>query len=117
VPIVAVETTPAPGDTTGRLVTRAKIVVESEWLRESIQSGRSVFDQHQTLVEIGVHGPYIVDCNGQIIAATVKGLTAGPAEESAPGCDFFSSFRVSRAPPRAARRARENDVRNEGAMS
>lgn len=106
VPIVRIEMTPAPDDTSGRLVTRAKLVVEATWLRESIQSRRSVFDQDETLVEIEVRGHYIVDCNRQTIAANTDGMEPQSTAAAGPGGRFLSTFRVQRRTGQTAQAAR-----------
>lgn len=108
VPILAVESTAAPGTPAG-MVNSAVAVVDARWLYDAIRGTKTIFDQVAATVEIEIRGDLIVDCNGLAVDANTRGLQAVPTGNGTPGGTFFSSFQVQ---PRYApvRRRIEGDL-------
>jgi hypothetical protein len=92
VPILDVVT--AGPDLTAGLVTKATVVVDSNWIRDAIIGRWNLFNQCSALVEIEVFGDYIVDCNGQTVDANARGLCGVPSGNGTPGDALRSTFRV-----------------------
>ena len=94
VPIVRIDK-PDNGTET---IDRARIVVSSHWLDDTLNGAASLFQGRATRVEVEVRGDFIVDCNGQTIDANAHGRTRVPTGNGTPGGTFLSTFRVEPAP-------------------
>ena len=94
VPIVRID----KPDNGTNLIDRARIVVSSHWLEDTLKGAASLFQGKATRVEIEVRGDFIVDCNGQTIDANARGRSWVPTGNGTPGGTFLSTFRVGPAP-------------------
>jgi hypothetical protein len=83
VPIVQVQMADAD------LIELATLVVDGPWLRGTVRSDSSRFQNKPFRVELEVRGDFIIDCNGQAIDANANGT---------PGGTFVSTFLVDAAP-------------------
>jgi hypothetical protein len=92
VPIVRVKAEDA------ELVTRATIVVDGPWLRDTLRGAASIFQGQVTRVELEVRGDFIVDCNDQTVDANPHGRVPVPTGNGTPGGTFLSTFLVGAAP-------------------
>jgi hypothetical protein len=95
VPIVRVETDQAD------FIERATIVVDGRWLRGTVRSDSSRFQNKAFRVEMEVRGDFIVDCNGQTVDANAHGLSRERTGNGTPGGTFVSTFLVKAAPESA----------------
>jgi hypothetical protein len=93
VPILAMDTTAAPGTPDG-LVNRASLVVGARWLYDAVRGSKTIFDEDTVAVEIEIRGDLILDCNGQAVDANAHGLFPAPTGNGTPGGTFYSRFQV-----------------------
>jgi hypothetical protein len=99
VPILGVETNEGDPDIPAGHVTRATMMVDSDWVDDAVRARHSVFADDATSVEIEVLGDYMVDCNGQTVDANAAGLIAAPTGKGVPGDRLISKFAVEARPP------------------
>jgi hypothetical protein len=92
VPILGVLETLEPKP---EFITRATLLVDSGWVHDATLSRKKIFNQDEALVEIQIHGDYIIDCNGQAVDANAAGLVPAPSGNGTPGGTFLSNFRVA----------------------
>jgi hypothetical protein len=84
------------------LIERATIVVDGRWLRGTVRSDSSRFQNKATRVELEVRGDFIIDCNGQMVDANGNGT---------PGGTFISTFLVEAAPESGPDRKTEERIK------
>lgn len=99
-PILRIEHIAAAGHPT-ELVSGAALVVGWKWVNDAIRGTATRFDRCHALVEIEIHGDFILDCNGQALDANAQGLQAAPTGNGAPGGTFRSTFWLARKPTEA----------------
>jgi hypothetical protein len=99
VPILGVETNEGDPDIPAGHVTRATMMVDSDWVDDALRARHTVFADDATSVEIEVLGDYMVDCNGQTVDANAAGLIAAPTGKGVPGDRLISKFAVEARPP------------------
>jgi hypothetical protein len=99
VPILDVETNEGHPDILPGHVTRATLMVDSDWVDDAVRARHTVFADDATSVEIEVLGDYMVDCNGQTVDANAAGIFAAPTGKGVPGGRLISKFAVEARPP------------------
>jgi hypothetical protein len=114
VPILGVETNEGAPDLPAGHVTRATLVVDSDWVDDAVRARRTVFADDPTSVEIEVLGDYMVDCNGQTVDANAIGRARAPTGNGVPGDRFISKFDVEARPPQPMQPQPEAQQHNRG---
>jgi hypothetical protein len=96
VPIV--EVIPSGGD--ADFATQVRLVIDAGWVEDACTGHRSKsrFRHDEALVEIEIHGDYILDCNGQAVDANAHGRLPMPTGNGTPGGTFRSNFVVEKRP-------------------
>ena len=82
-------------DSNVEFIKRATLLVDAGWVADATMSKKKIFNQDEALVEIEVHGDYIIDCNGQAVDANAVGLVPAPTGNGTPGGTFLSNFHVA----------------------
>lgn len=88
----------SPGPDDDKLTREVRVVVPGKWIVEAIKGPYKRFHDPETVVEIEIHGDFIIDCNGQAVDANAVGVRAAPTGNGTPGGTFRSSFRVAQPP-------------------
>ena len=98
VPIVAINTEGFEvSDKTG-YVRGARLVFDGAWVEDAVRGRKSLFLDADTRIEIEIRCDFIIDCNGQAVAANASNLAQDSCCNSFPGGIFLSTFQVAKAP-------------------
>lgn len=88
VPIVNLYWTP------GNDLREVALVFDPAWMQDAILGQKTRFDKHSSTVELDIRGDYILDCNGQAIDASPRGLLPYPTGNGTPGGSYLSTFKL-----------------------